>query len=110
MGAAAWFEFLLGHWEDADRHWGLVLGRSRSVGPGEVHVRFDRARLDIARGDVSAARRWLQEAEELAARAGRAQFDAQFSSKLAGARAELALWDGRGDEAAAAIAEGLAAL
>ena len=109
-GTAGWLEFLLGRWEDADRHWGLFLERSRHVGPGEVHVRFDRVRLDIARGDATAARRWLQEAEELAARAGRAQFDSQFAPKLAGARAEMALWDGDVDEAAAAIDQGLAAL
>ncbi len=71
-----------------------------------MHVRFDRVRLDIARGDATAARRWLQEAEELAARAGRAQFDSQFARKLAGARAELALWDGDDDEAAAAVDRG----
>ena len=67
-------------------------------------------RLDIARGDATATRRWLQEAEELAARAGRAQFDSQFAPKLAAARAELALWDGDVDEAAAAVDQGLAAL
>ena len=109
-GTAGWLEFLLGRWEDADRHWDLALERSGHVGPGEVHIRFDRVRLDIARGDATATRRRLQEAEELAARAGRAQFDSQFAPKLAGARAELALWDGDVDEAAAAIDQGLAAL
>ena len=109
IGAAGWLEFLLGRWEDADRHFGIVLERSQRIGTA-VHSRFDRVRLDIARGDATAARRSLQEAEELAARAGRAQFDAQFSYKQAGARAELALWDGDDDEAAAAIDHGLAAL
>ena len=107
---AGWLEFLLGRWQDADRHWGLIVERNLLAAPGEVHVRFDRAMLDIARGDATAARRLLQQAEELAARAGRAQFDAQFAWKRARARAELALWNGDDDEAATAVAEGLAAL
>jgi DNA-binding CsgD family transcriptional regulator len=108
IGAAGWVEFLLGRWEDTDRHFVIVLERGQRIGTA-VHSRFDRLRLDIARGDATATRR-LQEAEELAARAGRAQFDSQFAPKLAGARAELALWDGDVDEAAAAIDQGLAAL
>ncbi|HSO51274.1 MAG TPA: LuxR family transcriptional regulator, partial [Actinomycetes bacterium] len=109
-GTAGWLEFLLGRWEDADRHWSLVLERNLRIGTIEVHTRLERAMLDIARGDATAARRLLQEAEELAAGAGRAQFDAQFAHKLAGARAELALWDGDDDEAGAAVDEGLATL
>jgi hypothetical protein len=109
-GTAGWLEFLLGRWEDADRHWSLVLERNLRIGTLEVHTRLDRVRLDIARGDASAARRRIQEAEELAATAGRAQFDSQFAPKLASARAELALWEGDDDEAAAAIDQGLTAL
>jgi DNA-binding CsgD family transcriptional regulator len=46
----------------------------------------------------------------LAAKAGQAQFDAQFAGPLAIARAELALWEGREQEAFQAVADGLAAL
>jgi len=107
---AALFEFPLGRWEEADRHLGAVLERDRLTGPKGVHTRWQRARLDIARGDFAAARRWLQEAEQRVATAGRAQFDAQFAGPLATARAELALWEGRDRDAFQASTEGLAAL
>jgi DNA-binding CsgD family transcriptional regulator/tetratricopeptide (TPR) repeat protein len=107
---AALFEFPLGRWEEADRHLRAVLERDRLTGPKGVHTRWQRARLDIARGDFAAARRWLQEAEQQAATASRAQFDAQFAGPLATARAELALWEGRDHDAFQASSEGLAAL
>jgi DNA-binding CsgD family transcriptional regulator len=107
---AALFEFPLGRWEEADRHLRAVLERDRLTGPKGVHTRWQRARLDIARGDFAAARRWLQEAEQRAATASRAQFDAQFAGPLAIARAELALWEGRDHDAFQASSEGLAAL
>jgi DNA-binding CsgD family transcriptional regulator/tetratricopeptide (TPR) repeat protein len=106
-GGAAWYEFLLGRWEDAERHFDAALDRTR--GPGAVHARFDRAEFDVARGDA-AARRWLGQAEAMAATAGRVQFDAQWAHKQAGVRAELALWEGRDEEAWTAVGEGLAAL
>jgi tetratricopeptide (TPR) repeat protein len=107
---AALFEFPLGRWEEADRHLRAVLERDRLTGPKGVHTRWQRARLDIARGDFAAARRWLQEAEQLAATASRAQFDAQFAGPLAIARAELALWEGHDNDAFQASSEGLAVL
>jgi DNA-binding CsgD family transcriptional regulator len=107
---AALFEFPLGRWEEADRHLRAVLERDRLTGPKGVHTRWQRARLDIARGDFAAARRWLQEAEQLAATASRAQFDVQFAGPLAIARAELALWEGRDHDAFQASIEGLAVL
>ena len=120
LGSRAWHdslqadagevEFRLGRWDEADRRLRAVLERDRLTGPHSVHARWERARLDIARGDFGAARRWLQEADELAGRAGRAQFNAQFAGPLAIARAELALWEGRNQEAFQAVADGLAAL
>jgi DNA-binding CsgD family transcriptional regulator len=107
---AAWFEFLLGRWDDADRHFQLVLNRDRQMGPLRVHVRAERARLDIARGNFDAARRLLQQAQALAAAAGHEMFDAQFSWQIAHAQAELALWEGRDQDAFQAITEGLAAM
>jgi DNA-binding CsgD family transcriptional regulator/tetratricopeptide (TPR) repeat protein len=107
-GGAAWYEFLLGRWEDADRHFDAALDRMR--GPGAVHSRFDRAVFEVARGDAAAARRWLGQAEAMAATAGRVQFDARWAHKQAGVRAELALWEGRDEEAWTAVGEGLAAL
>jgi DNA-binding CsgD family transcriptional regulator/tetratricopeptide (TPR) repeat protein len=107
-GGAAWWEFLLGRWQDAERHFDAALDRMR--GPGAVHGRFDRARFEVARGDPAAARRWLGQAEAMAATAGRVQFDAQWAHKQAVVRAELALWEGRDDEAWTAVDEGLTAL
>jgi DNA-binding CsgD family transcriptional regulator/tetratricopeptide (TPR) repeat protein len=108
--AAAWFEFLLGRWDDADRHFRTVLERDRFGGPMRVHARLERARLDISRGDFVAARRLLEEAQALAEAAGRVQFDAQFSWPLAHTQAELALWEGRDQDAFQAVTEGLAAM
>jgi DNA-binding CsgD family transcriptional regulator/tetratricopeptide (TPR) repeat protein len=108
--AAAWFEFLLGRWDDADRHFRTVMERDRFADTMRVHARLERARLDIARGDFPAARRLLEEAQALATAAGRTQFDAQFSWPLADTRAELALWGGRDEEAFHAVTEGLAAM
>jgi DNA-binding CsgD family transcriptional regulator/tetratricopeptide (TPR) repeat protein len=107
---AAWFEFLLGRWEDADRHFHVVIDRDRQMGPLRVHVWAERARLDIARGDFDAARRLLHQAQVLAAAAGRDMFDAQFSWQIAHTQAELALWEGRDQDAFQAITEGLAAI
>jgi DNA-binding CsgD family transcriptional regulator len=108
-GGAAWYEFRLGRWEDAERHFDAALDRM-TRGPGAVHLRFDRAEFEVARGDAAAARRWLGQAEAMAATAGRVQFDAQWAHKQAGVRAELALWEGRDEEAWTAVGEGLAAL
>jgi class 3 adenylate cyclase/tetratricopeptide (TPR) repeat protein len=103
-------EFRLGRWDEADRHLYAVLERDPFIGPHRVHARWERARLDVARGDFDAAHRLLQEADGLAAKAGHAQFDAQFAGPLAIARAELALWEGRDQEAFQAVTDGLAAL
>jgi DNA-binding CsgD family transcriptional regulator len=108
--AAAWFEFLLGHWDEADWHFRTVLERDRFPGLMRVHARLEQARLEIARGDFAAARLLLEEAQALAAAAGRDQFDAQFSWPLAHTRAELALWEGHDEEAFQAVTEGLAAM
>jgi DNA-binding CsgD family transcriptional regulator len=108
-GTAAWLEFLLGRWEDTERHFDAALDRL-TQGPGAVHQRFERARFEVARGDAAAARRWLGQAEAMAATAGRVQFDAQWAHKQAGVRAELALWEGRDEEAWTAVGEGLAVL
>jgi tetratricopeptide (TPR) repeat protein len=110
LEAAAWFAFLVGRWDEADRHFRTALERDRHTGPIRVHLRLERARLDIARGDFPAARRLLEEAQVLAEAAGSDQFDAQFSWPLAHTRAELALWEGRDQEAFQAVSEGLAAM
>jgi DNA-binding CsgD family transcriptional regulator/tetratricopeptide (TPR) repeat protein len=110
QGTAAFFEFLLGRWEEADRHFHAALERDRLTGPKGIHTQLERARLDIARGDFAAARRRLLEAGGLAAQGGQVHFDAQFAAPLAVARAELALWESRDEEAFKAAAGGLQVL
>jgi tetratricopeptide (TPR) repeat protein len=54
-GSAAWCEFRLGRWGDAERHFDAALDRM-TRGPGAVHQRFDRAEFEVARGDAAARR------------------------------------------------------
>ncbi len=110
LEAAAWFAFLVGRWDEADRYFRTALERDRHTGPIRVHLRLERARLDIAHGDFPAARRLLEDAQVLAGAPGSDQFDAQFSWPLAHTRAELALWEGRDQDAFQAVTEGLAAM
>jgi hypothetical protein len=108
-GSAANFAFRLGRWEEADRLFRALVER-RPLRPFvEAYVRLERARLDIARGDVADMRRWLQEAEELARKAGRARFDERWGPMLAHAQAAFALLQGDDEEAFEAATEGLAA-
>jgi DNA-binding CsgD family transcriptional regulator/tetratricopeptide (TPR) repeat protein len=107
--AAAWFAFQLGRWDEADQHYRAVLERDLLSGALGVHTQVMRARFDIARGDFAVARRWLQQAEELVARAGQTLFDALFAGPLAVARVELALWEDRDQDAFQAATEGLGA-
>lgn len=109
QGIAANFAFRLGRWEEADRHFRALLERRPLLPFVEAYVRLERARLDIARGDVADMRRWLQEAEELVRKAGRARFDERWGPMLAHARAALALLQGSDEEAFEAATEGLAA-
>jgi DNA-binding NarL/FixJ family response regulator len=51
---------MLGRWDQADHHLSAILERDRLTGTKGVHTRWRRARLDIARGDFAAARRWLE--------------------------------------------------
>ena len=71
----------------------------------EAYARLERARLDIARGDVADMHRWLHEAEELARKAGRAYFDQMWGPMLANAQAAFALWEGSYVEALQAAAK-----
>jgi DNA-binding CsgD family transcriptional regulator/tetratricopeptide (TPR) repeat protein len=107
QGSAARSEFLLGRWDEADRHFRGALERDRLTGPRSVHTRLPWARLLIARGDFAAARDQLLDAGRLAVQGGQGQFDAQFAAPLAVVRAELALWEGHPEEAFQAAVEGL---
>lgn len=75
----------------------------------EAYAQLERARLDIARGDVADMRRRLQEAEELVRKASRADFDEVWGPMLAHAQAAFALSEGSYVEAFEAATEGLAA-
>ena len=108
QGTAANFAFRLGRWEEADRLFRVLLERRPLPPAVEAYARLERARLDIARGDVADMRRWLHEAEELARKAGRAYFDQMWGPMLAHAQAAFALWEGSYVEAFQAASEGLA--
>jgi class 3 adenylate cyclase len=109
QGFAANFAFRLGRWEEADRLFRALLERRPLPPAVEAYARLERARLDIARGDITDMRRWLQEAEQLVRKAGRSYFDEMWGPMLAHAQAALALSEGSYAEAFQAATEGLAA-
>ena len=109
QGIAANFAFRLGRWEEADRLFRALLERRPLPPFVEAYAQLERARLDIARGDVADMRRRLQEAEELVRKASRADFNGVWGPMLAHAQAAFALSEGSYVEAFEAATEGLAA-
>jgi len=109
QGIAANFAFRLGRWKEADRLFRALLERRPLPPFVEAYAQLERARLDIARGDVADMRRRLQEAEQLVRKASRADFDEVWGPMLAHAQAAFALSEGSYVEAFEAATEGLAA-
>jgi ATP/maltotriose-dependent transcriptional regulator MalT len=93
----------LGRWEEADRHSRRALAVGRMPSVGAVYARLWRVQLDIGRGDLAAAVRLLDEVEWVLAR----NRTPQFVYLYAEGRAELAIWQGRLDDARAAVRHGL---
>jgi DNA-binding CsgD family transcriptional regulator/tetratricopeptide (TPR) repeat protein len=93
----------LGRWDEADRHSrrALAIGMMPSV--GALFARLWRVPLDVGRGDLAAAARLLDEVERVLIRNRTPQFVHQHAE----GRAELAIWQGRFDEARAAVRSGL---
>jgi tetratricopeptide (TPR) repeat protein len=98
--AGAMFE--LGRWEDAARLVAAAAQRGPS-GTTEIAVLALSAELAIAQGDFARAQEQL---DRVAALCRNVQSPA-YHRKLLEPRAELAIWQGRSEDATAAVAEGL---
>jgi DNA-binding CsgD family transcriptional regulator/tetratricopeptide (TPR) repeat protein len=96
----AWELFDLGDWEGCDRVLAEALERETSAAFALHHLK---GQLDVGRGDFPSASHHL----ELARRLNPAPYSATWP--LA-SLAELAIWEGRHDDACAAVEEGLRAL
>ncbi len=95
--------FRLGRWEDADRYGLKGVATARMPTMSAMHARNWRAQLEIERGEAASATQLLDEAEQ--------GFADHHTPQLAGyfaARAALAIWQGRLDDARAAVQQGLA--
>ena len=91
--------YRLGRWDEAER----AVRRAEGFGPfgvNEILVQELLARLALARGNIEVAADLLR---PLAARADRA-VDIQFVAPVHASLAELALWQGRPEEAATQVA------
>jgi ATP/maltotriose-dependent transcriptional regulator MalT len=98
--AGALFE--LGRWEDATRLVAAAAQRCPS-GVTEMAVLAPSAELAIAQGDFARAQQQLDRAATLC----RNVLTPAYHRKLLEPRAELAIWQGRLEDATAAVAEGL---
>jgi DNA-binding CsgD family transcriptional regulator/tetratricopeptide (TPR) repeat protein len=94
--------FRLGRWSDADRLLTQAMAL-RPAGTAAIELGLARARLAASRGAVAAAEADLAAVEQLCTEA----VCARFQTPMLTLRAALALWDGRIDDARAAVADGL---
>jgi tetratricopeptide (TPR) repeat protein len=94
--------FRLGRWDDADRYSQTALATARMPDMAAMHVRIWRAELEIERGEFASAVDLLEEAEQGFSHLRTPQFAGYFWD-----RAALAIWQGRLDDARAAVEQGL---
>ena len=100
---AAWALFKRGQWEEAGTLWReATAGGMRGV--REVSLLLACAELDTAQGRFASARQRLDRAAAICQRGWAPLF---YQRELAEQQAELAVWEGRSDEAAAAVDRGL---
>jgi len=97
----------LGRWEESARLTDAYLELGDDEDLNTVTLRQSRAVLDAGRGDFAAALAHVQAARRLS---GDMFIAVQYAPVLSAVEAEVAAWQGRLDEAAAAVAGGLAAL
>jgi DNA-binding CsgD family transcriptional regulator len=97
----------LGRWEEATRLTDEYLALGDDEDLNTVTLRQTRAVLDAGRGDFAGALAHVAAARRLS---GDMFIAVQYPPVLAAAEAEVAAWQGRLEEAAAAVAGGLAAL
>jgi DNA-binding CsgD family transcriptional regulator len=106
-GNAAASLYHLGRWDESARLVDEYLQLGDDENLNTVTLRQSRAVLDAGRGDVEAALAHVRAARRLS---GDMFIAVQYPPVLAAAEAEVAAWQGRLEEAAAAVAGGLAAL
>jgi DNA-binding CsgD family transcriptional regulator len=106
-GNAAASLYHLGRWEESARLTDGYLALGDDDNLNTVTLRQTRAVLDAGRGDDEAALAHVEAARRLS---GDMFIAVQYPPVLAAAEAEVATWQGRLEEAAAAVAGGLAAL
>jgi tetratricopeptide (TPR) repeat protein len=104
-GCIADYSFRLGRWEEADRYGQDALAASRMPSLPALHIRVWRALFKIECGELGSAARLLDEVERSFSYQHTPQFTRYFE-----ARAALAIWQGRPDEARAAVRQGLTRL
>jgi DNA-binding CsgD family transcriptional regulator/tetratricopeptide (TPR) repeat protein len=106
-GNAASSLYNLGRWQESVRLTDDYLGPGDDEDLNTVTLRQSRAVLDAGRGAFGAALAHVAAARRLS---GDMFIAVQYPPALAAAEAEVAVWQGRLEEAAAAVAGGLAAL
>jgi ATP/maltotriose-dependent transcriptional regulator MalT len=102
LGHVAVAFYLVGRWDAAEAALEMVL-LHQSGGVGEILRLVRTAQLDVGRGGFEDAERGLAEAERLL----KGAIDTQWIAPALQARAELAIWTGRPDQALEALATGL---
>jgi hypothetical protein len=100
-GCIADYSFRLGRWEEADRYGQDALAASRMPSLPALHIRVWRALFKIECGELGSAARLLDEVERSFSYQHTPQFTRYFE-----ARAAPAIWQGRPDEARAAVRRG----
>jgi DNA-binding CsgD family transcriptional regulator/tetratricopeptide (TPR) repeat protein len=101
-GLAAVLCFQLGRWQDADRYLRQALAATPMPTMPAIHTRVWQAQLEIERGEFTAAGARLDELTRAVSTPPRPQFADHFA-----ARAALAVWQDRLEDARAAVREGL---
>jgi DNA-binding CsgD family transcriptional regulator len=101
-GLAAVFCFQLGRWQDADRYLRQALAANPMPTMPAIATRVGQAQLEIERGEFTAAAALLDEVTRAVSKPPRPQFADHFA-----ARAALAIWQDRLEDARAVVQEGL---
>jgi DNA-binding CsgD family transcriptional regulator/tetratricopeptide (TPR) repeat protein len=97
--------FALGRWDEAEALLGRAAARvAPELAAARVYIHSAHGQLDVARGRAEAAAGHLAVAREASAQTVTQPW---FATPLCAATAELALLEGRLDDAGAAVAEGL---
>lgn len=97
--------FRLGRWQEGGRRLQEAFGRD-PAGSSAIDLHLARAKLTLSEGSFEQARADLDTVSRLSERA----IDPRFRAPVLTLRAGMALWQGRLDDARAAVAAGLASL